>query len=188
MIEFSPDMLEVINDPRARQFYTVRIADLCITDFPTDIVLPDGKMYVSSSMLMAVQRPSASTTVTRDLYKFQMTDSEGTLLGSFNTGMSGKICEVRLGLIDPRNELPMLNEMFILYSGFLDSGTYTYDTSAVGSVSVDITCANPLVDLDSAQPYYCGNEYMQQINPEDTCYEDVFLGATELLLRWGKRD
>jgi hypothetical protein len=186
MIQFSERMKTLMQNPATTVFYLVRIHDMYFTDYPSELHSPDGKIYVSSDLLKGISQPSLTGTTGRDLYSFVLTDVNGTLFGGIESNLVGSPVHIKIGFVDPETGYPELNDVFSVYDGFFESGSYTIDTSEIGEITLTVTCSNPLGDLDSASPIVVSADAMMSIDPDDTSYEELYVGSIELVLGWGK--
>lgn len=186
MIEFSDRLKELMANPQTTTFYLVRMNDMYFTDFPTEIRDSQGQVYTPTDLLKGITQPELSGSVGRDLYKFTLVDAEGVLLGAIESNLVGSPVHIKIGFVDPNTGQPELNDMFVIYDGFFESGAYSYDTSETGEVLLEISCSNPMGDLDSADPIYCSDEAMRKLDVNDNSYEFLFVGSGSVILRWGK--
>jgi len=190
MIETSPRLSYLMQQIGASSFLCVRISKDTIqkryTTYPSDLIFL-GEQYISKNVVAAIEKPKMTSIVDRDLYKITVADSDRQEFANiFDQGLTGADVEVHAGFIDNATGLPETNESFIIYIGKVANYEYNVDTTESGEVKAVITCTNPMAALDATKPYYTSKQFMRQIDPTDTSYDEVFEGSHKLVLDWGK--
>ena len=96
----------------------------------------------------------------------------------------GKDMLVRVGLLDPSTNQPLLNatDVLTIYKGFVDKPEviYTWDTKLA-----TIEGTSPMADLDMINSFITSRDSMHQRNSNDTSFDEIY-DSSELDLKWGK--
>ena len=186
MIVLHPRLVELLNQDIVEGFTCVQIKDLRITTYFTGLNLSDG-YYTPSDLITAVDEPQLTSTVDRDLYKIQFTDSRREFFNQFEVGLNGAPVNVQIGFVDQSTGLPETDYLFIMYKGIVESFSYDIDTAENGSILATITCSNPMATLDGSNPYYTSKFAIQQLDSSDTSFDQIYEGSGGVLLKWGKK-
>lgn len=187
MIQFSPTIVQILQNPTIEAFYLIKIHTYKSTSYFTDITF-EGETYVADGRLMSADPPRMSAIVDRELYKVILADPDysfGTLLGN---NLIGRNFEVRLIFVDPVTQLPYLEyaNTLLIYKGTVDSTAYAVDTGNTGEVAISISGASPMSDLDLTKPFYTSKEFIRNISSNDTSFDQVYEGSGNVNLKWGK--
>jgi len=190
MIELSPRISYLIQQKNLSTFICVKILKGTIqkryTTYPSDLTFL-GEMYLTKNVIAGLEKPKMTSVIDRDLYKITFVDSDRQEFANyFDSGLLDANVEVHTGFIDNATGLPEVNESFIIYKGKVADYKYHVETDVVGEIKASISCTNPMSDLDAINPYYTSKEFMKQIDPTDTCYNEIFNGSNKLVLYWGK--
>lgn len=157
-----------------------------ITSMPYDLVY-DGNLYTSDGGLISTDPPQITTTVDREIYKIKLTDHDGEMQSQFDLGIIGAEVEVFLGLIDPATSKPLLTtgDVYLVYKGTVDSHMVDA-TEGLSGREITISCASPMADLDSVNPFITSGDGMDQFSSIDTSFDDIFEKGAEIEIKWGK--
>ena len=183
MINFNARILELLAQPVINMFYCIHMKDLKYTTYSSNITLADG-VYIGHGPVFSVDAPRMDSVVDRDLYKIILTD-EGFALGDlYETNFVGAEAEVRVCLVDYYTGVPETTDTILIYKGIIESFNYEIDTSEAGRVLSTVSCSNPMADLDAVRPYYTSKDFIKQINPSDTSYDQIYVGSEGVSLIW----
>lgn len=185
MITFSARLLELLNQPVLNIIYCLKLKTLKYCTYTSDITL-GSDVYTGYGPVFNVDAPRMDSVVDRDLYKIALTD-EGFSLGAlYDTNFTGAEAEVRACLVDYYTGVPETNldDTVLVYRGIIESFNYEIDTSEQGRVLSTISCSNPMADLDSVRVYYTSKDFLKQVNPNDTAYNQIFAGSEGVSLVW----
>ena len=185
MIQLNARQIALLSQPVINAFHCVQIADMRFTSFSSDLMLADG-FYLSSNVLLAIEHPRMTSTVDRDLYKIVLADSTFNFGAIYESSLIGAPAAVRLGIVDHYTNEPDLQNMFIIYKGIIQGFDYEIDTAERGEVTSTITCSNPMADLDAVKPFYTTKDFVRQLNPDDSCFDQIYHGSGSVNLNWGK--
>lgn len=188
MITLSPRIIELLAQPVIEPFYMVQIDGATrITTYMAQIELSDGSVYTPGD-LVALDPPRLSSSVDRESYKISIADPNMEFGANFEDGMVGLDLEVRAGFIDQVTGKPELNKAntFLLYKGAIEALSYQINLEEIGESIATITCASPMANLDMAKPFHTSKDFIRQLNPEDSCFDQVYEGAGPVQLKWGK--
>lgn len=187
MIILHPRLIELSNQPVTRSFLCVRVKNIRLTDYPTNLTLSDG-VYTSSDAILAAEEPQLTSTVDRDLYKISFADPNRTFLALFEAGLNGAEVSVRQGLVDYYTGEPETSHLLIIYEGIVESYNHVTDTSVDGSIVANVVCSNLMASLDDSNPYYTSKNYVKTLVSSDTSYDQLYEGSGSVVLRWGKKE
>jgi hypothetical protein len=188
---------EVVNG-----FVLVRIAgpniNLQLTTYPTDLTVSwlSGTPFSANHNLADVDPPVVSNATNREAYKLAFIDADFSLRTTFEKGVAGATLEVYLGFVNttaatlggavPGAPLMNYEDYHLGFSGVIDVSTYGVDPIE-GVVVASVECSSPMASLDLKKSYVTSKNAVQQLNPNDTCYDQVHLGSKSLSMLWGKR-
>ena len=187
MIQFSPRLKALLSQNLLSTFVCIQVETLRLTTFYRDLVLEDG-LYMSTNIIDKTDRLQLNSIMDRDLYKIYFVDSAMTLASKFDSGLNGAAIQVLAGCVDQTTNLPVTDraDMMLIYKGIVESYSYTVNTDVRGSAQAVITCSNLMASLDDAQPFYTSKDYINNINPGDTCFDQIYNGSGKIMLKWGK--
>jgi hypothetical protein len=114
-----------------------------------------------------------------------ISDPTGEIDLEFKLGAKGSGARVRMGFIDPETDTPILDsaKMLTMYRGQIDQGELFTDRD---KKYIQLTCASPMVDLDTTYLQVTSKEGMDQLNEADTSYDNIYQGVKEARFAWGK--
>jgi hypothetical protein len=189
---FSVNQQLVFNNPPVNYCVALKIFDdevllKAITSYFYDLTI-DGVEYQSNSSLLAVDPLNVSTAVDSSEFKFQLADPDFLEGPYIESNYVGKEVEIYLVFIDPDTDEPLTNleDVFLVYSGYGNKTEYLIDSSASGEVVLQITCSNPMADLDHKKAMYLSKDFVRGRNPLDESCDQVYSGSGRLQLKWGK--
>jgi hypothetical protein len=195
MIEFSNTVKEIIADGKAEAFFCVYILNndssvfRASTSHTNNVTLSNGITYVADDFLVNVEPPQQSSNVDREKYKITVCDSTFQSAALAENGLVGKRIEIRLGFMNPDTGLPLtsLSDTIIAYKGRLESLTGEINTEEVGEIQFVFTCTSPIMSLDMTRGIYMSKDYIRGRNPNDACADEIYVGNTPLLQKWGRK-
>jgi hypothetical protein len=188
MITLSPRIIALLSHPVIEPFYLVQIdGNTRLTTYPAEIALSDGKVYIPGH-LVSLDPPKLSSSVDREAYKITIADPNMEYGAMFEDGMVGVDVEVRVGFIDQETGLPELdaNNTFLIYKGVTDGLSYQINIEEVGESIATITCTSPMANLDMAKPFHTSKDFIRNLNPADSSFDQIYEGAGTVQLKWGK--
>ena len=188
MIVFSNAVNTILQNPSIELCYCVKIDTYKTTSFPSNLTLSNGDTYLSDGRLVSVDPPRLSSSVDREIYQVSLADSDFYLSDLFQTGLVGKVFEVRIILIDPVTHIPLVNlsDTILVYKGIINNVGLNIDTGNQGEAVVSINGASPMANLDATKPFYTSREFIRGLSSNDTSFDQVYEGAGPVNLRWGK--
>ena len=210
MRTFSANVKTLLASEEVSLYYLVKVGNtgttLRDTTAPFDIVF-NGETYSTSGGLSGVEAPKLSDVVDREPYKITYVDSEMDMISqqittsagqlrSFESSWSGADVTVWVGFYNnfdytfagalPGQPITQPEDLVIAYKGYLDSQGYTI-TPNEGKLVVVLECASPVANLGFARGFYTSKESMRRRYPNDNSFDEVYVGATEAALAWGKK-
>ena len=194
MIALSENLTAVLSEDCIESFYLVKIIDknnrvlLAITSFYTNFTLSNGQLYRSNAYILAIDPPQLNSSVDREQYKITLNDPTFSFRSEVDTGLIGKVVEVRLGFIDINTGIPYSDilDTIVTYRGKIDSAAYLLDTKDLGSNTLEIIGASPMNSLDQTNGIYSSREFIRKWHATDSCCDQVTLGTTSMIMMWGK--
>ena len=186
MIYFTPRVVELLNNPRVQIFYCVSIGNEHHTTLYSEVTI-GGITYLPTGRISALDPPQMTSTVDREVYKISLINHDMSMGLKFDNGMVGTPVTVIVGFVDPVTNLPETNagNTFIVYSGEIDSTSCRIDSSNGESTS-SISCTSPMNSLDLTRGFYSSRESIRAINGNDSCFDQIYEGAGQVFLYWGK--
>ena len=188
MISLSPRIIALLSQPVIEPFYMVQIdGNTRLTTYAANIGLSDGTVYTPGD-LISLDPPKMSSSVDRETYKISIADPNMEYGAMFEEGMVGVDVEVRVGFIDQKTGLPEtgVSNTFLIYKGAVDGLSYQINIEEVGESVAVITCSSPMANLDMAKPFHTSKDFIRNLNPEDSSFDQIYEGAGPVQLKWGK--
>lgn len=186
MIALSPRLVELMTAPVVNIFYLIKISDVMLTSYPADLNVNGHGIFISTNIIHGLDNLKASSTVDRDLYSIRFADSSFQLLPFYEGSVVGAPVEVAIGFVDYTTNTPDVDNLLLVYKGVVESFGYSVNTSEIGEVISEVTCSNPMADLDAVRPFYTSKDFIKQLDVDDTSFDQVYQGAGVINLLWGK--
>ena len=168
--------------------------DIYDTTHYTDLDF-NGNTYVSSSGLLVVDAPRLSQAVDRSPYKITYIDPTFEKRSLFESGLTGAYVVVRIGFLNTTQSpvdgylvgepILSVDKTVIVYSGTVDTQGYSI-TPQEGTVIAVIENSSPMAALDLSRPFYTSREFLRKLSPDDSAFDQVYLGSQAISLRWGR--
>jgi hypothetical protein len=192
MISFNSTLVALLQNPVVNAFYMVKIGlpsgFYLTTSHFTNITLSNNDTYVADGKLLDADVPRLSATVDREIYKIVLADPDYSSGATMQSGLVGKLFEVRIGFIDPVTNIPYtaITDTILAYKGIVNNIAYSIETGNIGEAALSISGASPMADLDLTRTPYTSKEYIRGISQNDSCFDQVYEGAGPVNLKWGK--
>jgi hypothetical protein len=186
MRELDVEQLEALSKEFISYYYLVNLNGIRLeTSGPSDQEFGGGT-YLASGKLQSVDPPKLSPAVDREAYKIVYNDPDFELRSYFEAGISGVLIDVYFVLVDVLNPEVRLGDPILAYSGYVDAPTYSIDPD--GNVTATIEGTSPMGSLAVTNTVITAKDSIKQINPDDTCFDQIYEGSKALTLLWGKID
>jgi hypothetical protein len=189
MIEFSSTILSIMANPNIETFYLVRIgSDYKTTTHFDNVTLSNGHTYLSDGRVLNVDDPRLSAIVDREIYKVTLADPDFELSTLAENSLIGSVFEVRIGFVNPATGLPVttVGDTMLAYKGIVESAGYIMETGNRGEVTLQISGASPMADLDAVRAFYGSRDFIKGLDPTDTAFDQVYEGSGSVNIKWGK--
>jgi len=216
MKNISAGVLELLASNSIMHYHLVKIGPFIDTDGNTQTyrhttvaggitILNDG-FYTDNNYLVAVDPPRQSAAVDRESFKVTYADPTFEYRALFEQGFMGIPITVYLGFfntleklvggpIDANTKLypqgviegmPLESpdDIIIIYQGTTDTPTYSIDLK--GEIVATLECTSPMGALGMIRSMMTNRETLRQEYPNDTSYDELFIGSSGLALLWGK--
>jgi hypothetical protein len=156
---------------------------LRITSSSQDLFFND-EWYLSDGAITGFGPPRVSSSVDREIYELYFLDHANIIQNELRTGVTGKKMTVYVVFFD-EDDWPLLGveDVLVAYRGFIDSGKIINDGSKKQAV---LSGASPMASLDAISSYIVSKDGMDQVNTNDTSFDDVYVGGKSVNLKWGK--
>jgi hypothetical protein len=155
----------------------------------------DGEYFTDDNTLMHIDPPRQSAAVDRESFKIAYSDNGFDLRPYFEGNFSGIPVEIYIGFyntsdqvlsgVAPGMPLNTRSDLMMVYAGNTDAPSYNIDTRS--EVIVTIECTSPMGALQMIRTLNTNKESLQLRNPNDTAYDELYVGSKGLTLLWGKR-
>lgn len=165
------------------------------TDADSTIEVPGVGTFTSGSGLQIIEAPRQSSAVDRETYKIGYVDPEFEKQELLYSSLVGCSVTTYIGFYNTTSNViesvppgsPFLNasDLVIAYRGVVDTTGYTVDPNE-GTVVAVIECSSPVARLDLVKAFYTSKENIQQINPSDSSFNQIYVGSASVSLLWGK--
>jgi len=150
-----------------------------LTNLPYDVVI-GAVTYTSDGGLTKLAPPQLTNVADREVYRIELVDMANEFQSYFNDNAVGTDVTVRLGIEGNTTDLD------ILYKGRID--TVQLETNPEeGTKLAVIECSSPFGALDRTSERLTTPTHQKQINPSDTCFDNIYKNTDAVSLRWGKR-
>lgn len=188
MITFSPTISAILAGPLIEAIQLVKIGPYFSCAYFRNLTISNGDVYLADGNLLSADSPQSISVVAKDTFNVAFADPD-MVYGAFaEEGLIGKLMEVNLCFIDPATKLPLTNlaDLLLIYKGKVSATSYKIDTNIIGSSAFFIEGSSPMSDLDFTRAFYTSKAFIQNINFNDTCFDQVYEGAGPVNIRWGK--
>ena len=192
----SPSIVALLNNHTISTFYIVDIATAIPIKHTTmyrDVDTPFGT-YLADNGLLSVDAPRLASNVDREAYKLAYTDPTFSMRSSIESGIAGSPIITRVGFVNtsgatlygtPPGEICNNPEDYItLYSGVVEFPTIIIQDE---EVKVVLECSSPMSNLSLVNSHFTSQDYMRNIDRNDTSFDQVYLGSRSVKMLWGKR-
>jgi hypothetical protein len=159
------------------------------------INIPSLGIFSPNNGLLTVEPPKLSSIVDREVYKLIYIDPEFEKIALFESILTGSKTTVYVGFFNstdtvlggalPNEPLTNLEDLIIAYEGIADTQGYAIDPSA-GTVVAVIECSSPVASLGLVKHFTTSKNEMQQVNPNDTSFDQIYTGSSKVTRLWGK--
>jgi hypothetical protein len=145
--------------------------------------------YYNDGRLIQIDSPRLSSTVDRELFKISFADPTFTFGASVDSGLIGKMVDVKVAFVNQSTQLPELDtsNLLTVYRGKIDSTEYSVNTGVNGEVVLNVSCSSPMNDLDMSKPFYTTKDATFGRDSSDTSFDQIYEGSGVLNLKWGKK-
>jgi len=186
MIKVSQRFLDLSNDNRRNFALCVQIDGYRTTTFYDNITLSNGETFVADGKLVQISPPRIDSIVDRQEMSLVL-DNSAVGHGAVELLIGKRLVVYQLA-IDLLTNLPETNmaDLLVITRNFISGVSLQYDTAERGESSIEIKGSSPLLDLSLKKKYYASKEYIQQYEPLDTSYDQVYQGSRLVNLKWGK--
>lgn len=176
-------------------FILVKMAGIFLhTTLPYDINIAGLGYFSANNNLIAFDAPRQSSVVDRETYKISYTDPTFEFREIFHKGVVGTPVSTYIGFMNTTEDIlgdalpgqPLLNleDILITYIGTIDS--HGYSTTEDNAVIVVFECSSPMANLGISKPFFTSQDSLKQVNPNDTAFDQVYIGSREVNHLWGK--
>jgi hypothetical protein len=145
--------------------------------------------YYNDGRLVQIDSPRLSSSVDRELFKISFADPTFAIGVEVDSGLIGKMVDVKVVFVNQSTKLPELDLANILtvYRGKIDSTEYSINTATTGEVILNVNCSSPMNDLDMTKPFYTTKDATFGRDSSDTSFDQIYEGSGVLQLKWGKK-
>jgi hypothetical protein len=196
---FSANVKLLLQQEEVLTFYLVKIETTSSTLLDTTaaypINIPALGTFSPSNGLLTVEPPKLSSVVDREVYKLIYIDPEFEKIALFEAILTGSKATVYVGFFNstttvlggalPNEPLTNLEDLIVAYEGVVDTQGYAIEPSA-GTVVAAIECSSPVASLGLIKHFTTSKNEMQQINPNDTSFDQIYTGSSKVRRLWGK--
>jgi len=143
----------------------------------------DGNTYTADGGLFEIDEPKFSSVVDREAYRIVIAEDLDEMFAEFEANVVGKPIDVKVGFVDTNGQ-PLLgtDDVVSVYRGRADSPAISNDWEEKLAV---IEGTSPMADLDAVNVRFTSKDGMDQINTNDTSFDEIY-GNREITLKWGK--
>jgi hypothetical protein len=153
-----------------------------MTSYRSNLIY-DGDTYIADGGLFEIDEPKFSSVVDREAYRIVIAEDLDEMSAEFEANVVGKPIDVKVGFVDTNGQ-PLLNvdDVVSIYKGNADSPSITNNWEEKLAV---IEGTSPMADLDAVNVRYTSKDGMDQINTNDTSFDEIY-GGREITFKWGK--
>jgi hypothetical protein len=197
MIKFSQTVQDILAQPVIEAFYLVEVVLSPTNSYKTstyfrELTIYNGvtpvATYLGDGKIVRIDTPKLSSTVDRELFKISFADPNFTFGATIDSGLIGKIVDVKLGFVNQTTKQVEtdISNIITIYRGAIDSTDYSINTAETGEVLLNIGCSSPMNDLDMTKPFYTTKDASASRDSSDTAFDQIYEGSGVLQLKWGK--
>lgn len=188
MINISPIVQQILNEPAISAFFMVRTAGgMRKTTYPADLEF-NGETYINDGAIIGLELPKMTSVVDRQRFKLTFADTYLDFAAIAENSLIGQTVEVWMSFVDLSTNKPILNpvDVILIYKGAVDAPAHQLNTGDGSTMQFALDCASPMADLDRTRTYFASQDYADKNYPGDNSYEQIFQGSGPVSLRWGK--
>jgi hypothetical protein len=169
--------------------------DLRYTTHFSDITISGLGTFLANNTIASFEPPMMERATNRESYKLTFVDSDFTLRTVAESNIVGSRVKVYLGFLNPfgtafggaNPDMPLLNpiDLILAFDGVIDTKQYainSFEKTAVFSME----CTTPMGSFNAVNPYITSKNFIKNIDPTDTSYDQIYDKAVGLELLWGK--
>jgi hypothetical protein len=143
-----------------------------------------GEYYQPNMGVISFSPPRITTTVDKQTYELILQDNAGEHQSEIRNGVTGRTVSIYAGFINSLGQPSLDQENVLLaYEGVVDSAAIAINNE---EKVAKYKLSSPMAALDARGGYMASKGAMNQINAEDTCFDEIYIGAKEVSLKWGK--
>lgn len=195
---FSQNVLALLSRDEIAAIYMVEMnikgTILRHSNTPYDVTVQGIGTFQSENKLMVIEAPKLSKVVDRESYKIVYADPDFEFKEMFDYGAVGSkltvyvtfinMTDYEIGGAQPGEPLLEASDVIKAYQGIIDS--HGYNVTEDGEVTVTLEASSPMADLDLKKVFYTTKEDIKRFNPNDTAFDQVYEGSSQIDLVWGK--
>lgn len=160
--------------------------ELRVTTLPYNVTDAQGNTWTTRPLLVSVDPPRFSEQTDREVYSVVFSGVDNNLKNNLANSAYGAQMRTEIGFFNPSTGKPEIDDTLVSYEGEMDAIT-------VASEEDEILCrvsgASPLANLDAVNYYFASNDWVRNIDPEDSSMDHVGTSnPREFKLLWGKLD
>lgn len=188
MRTFSDNVTTAFNYSSFKYFFLIKLelgtTTYRFTSYHSDLTITGDGTYTSDGGLFEVESPKFSSILDREAYRVIITDLVDELSNKFKQGVIGEPITVKVGIIDPATNEPLINsdDLIFIYKGYVDSPSIENSWDSKTAV---IEGTSPMADLDQVNVTMVSKDGMDQLSQSDTSYDNIY-DDQEIQLKWGK--
>jgi len=189
MVKISDRLATMLQDNLQEAVYFLNIGNFFLMNSSSsDYTLSNGDFYGKNTQIVSMDPARLSATVDRELYNVVLSDPEFSFRQYINDGIIGRKVTVRVAFVDNTTGLLVtdLADMITAYGGTVGGVASEIDASPIGSSLIKLQFTSPMGSLDMNKAFYSSSDFMRQKNPDDSSFDQVYLGSGPIIARWGK--
>lgn len=208
MRDISTPVKTLLAQENVQFFYLVKIGpfkDLANVDQTIKHSLTPGGITIGSDVytgtddisntLLHIDPPRMSSVVDKESYKLTYADPDFLWRPVFEKGFYSVPIIISLGFYNTTNgtlggaapgyPLTSPADIVTVYSGYIDAPSYSTDLN--GETTLLFECSSPMGDLAMTRTLVTSRDNLNQIDPTDTSFDEIYVGSRGLTLLWGKQ-
>jgi hypothetical protein len=180
-------ILDQLDRKNTKVFMLVKINlysnQFLVTSLPYKVYF-QGEPYSPAMGIVSFAPPKTTTSLDKQTYELVIQDASGEHQTEIKNGVTGKEVSIFVGFLDNQNK-PRLDSsnLFVAYEGMIESAAIALNKE---EKLAKYKLSSPMAALDARSGYLASKAAMGQINPNDTCFDEIYIGVKNINYSWGK--
>ena len=142
-----------------------------------------GNVFNKCLPLRSIDAPRISETVDKENFKISIADPDFAYRVAFEDGLYKAKLSVWVGFVGDNGEMPE-EGISLIYRGAI--GSYSYSITQDNEVLCILEGESPMGSMQLSRSIITSKEYLRQVAPNDSSFDQIYVGSKSTTLKWGK--